>query len=128
MKRLLTRENLGGLLILCLVTVSTIVMVDLHAAQKWHAAGVGTILPFIFVIFSYPSRWLRRWSFWVSLAICLVIHVAAIWIVFQYILGSVQRLGILIWFPVAILESLFLVFVVKIIENKITGRVDVVEL
>jgi hypothetical protein len=127
-KRLLRRENLGLLLGVCLALAMAGIMGDRHIPQKWHAAGVGTILPFIFVIFSYPSQWLRRWSFWLSLVTCLVIHLVAIWIVFQYIFGNIQQLGILIWLPLAMLESFLLVFIVKVIENKLTGKRDIVEL
>jgi hypothetical protein len=99
-----------------------------HLPQKWHAAGFGTLLPFFFAIYSYPSTWLKRWSFWTSLAICLTIHTVVIWIFFQYVLADVYHLGWALWFPVAVLESVALLIAIKKIEDKLTGKREAVKL
>ena len=96
--------------------------------QKWHAAIFGTIFPFGFLLLSYPSRCLKRWSFWASVAICLTVHLVGIWILFQYVFEKIQQFGWALWLPVAIVEALGLLVAVKNIEEKLTGKREIVEL
>ena len=96
--------------------------------QKWHAAIIGTIFPFIFVVFSYPSTWLRRRSFWTAVGICLAIHLVGIWLLFQYVLARVQHFGTLFWLPVAFVEAVVLLIVVRKVENRLTGKNEMVDL
>jgi hypothetical protein len=122
------QENLGLLIGVSVTIVAAIIMDGKGLAQKWHAAIFGTTVPFVFVVLSYPSAWLRRWSFWTSVAICLTLHLIGIWIFFQYGLINVSRLGWGPWLPIAAVEAVALLVVVKKIEEKLTGNHEVVEL
>jgi hypothetical protein len=56
------------------------------------------------------------------LAICLAVHSLTIWILFQYVLMNVRTLGLLLWLPVAFIETFALFVVVKQVEEKLTGK------
>ena len=96
-------------------------------SQKWHAAIVGSITSFSVVILSYRLRW-SRWSFWAAIAICLTIHSFAVWVVFRYALMNVQIIGILAWSPIALVEMFLLLLAVKVVEERLTGRHEIVKL
>jgi ABC-type iron transport system FetAB permease component len=120
-KRVLTRENFG-ILVMALLALALATITDRRGMpHKWHAAILGTVIPFGVVVLSYPLRW-SRWSFWVSLGICLIVHTLAIWIVFQHILSNIQNLGILLWLPIAFIEMFVLLVAVKRVEEKLTGK------
>jgi hypothetical protein len=122
------RENLG-LVVGLFVTLAAVIVMDRSGLpQKWHAAIFGTTLPFTFAVISYPSSWLTRWSFWAAVAICLAVHLVGIWIFFQYVLGNVQHFGWGLWLPVAAIESIVLLIVLKRIEDKLTGTHEIVTL
>jgi hypothetical protein len=95
--------------------------------RKWHAAIFGTLLPFGFVIYANRRR-LLRWSFLASLAICLGVHIAMIWVFFQYVLLKIQTFSIWLWFPVAFVEAWVLLIAVKRIEEKFTGQRETIKL
>ena len=108
---------LGAVVALALATIAD----RRGMPQKWHAAIVGTVVPFGVVVLSYRLRW-RRWSFWASLAICLIVHTLAIWTIFQYALWDVHTLGTLVWTPVAFVEMFVLLVALKRIEDLLTGK------
>jgi hypothetical protein len=111
------RENLGLLIGVSVTIVASITMDGKGMAQKWHAAIFGTTVPFVFVVLSDPSAWLRRWSFWTTVAICLTLHLIGIWIFFPYGLINVSRLGWgRLWLPIAAVEAVALLVVVKIMR------------
>jgi hypothetical protein len=126
--RSLIQENLGLLIGVSVKIVAAIIMDGKGMAQKWHAAILGTTVPFVSVVLSYPSAWPRRWSFWTSVAICMTLHLIGIWIFFQYGLINVSRLGWGLWLPIAAVEAVALLVVVKKIEETLTGNHEVVEL
>lgn len=118
--RRLTKENF--ILILCLVVtlVLAVVVYRNGLSRKWNTAIFGTVVPFGVVLARYPLRW-RRWSFWTAFAMCLVLHLLAIWAFFQYvILGLGPGWGL--WIPVAFVETFVLLVTVRIIENKLLGK------
>ena len=86
--------------------------------QKWHAAIVGTFLPFGGVAWVFASRWRQR-RFWIAMCVCLVFHIVAIWLIFQHAFSGVQNVGILIWAPIAFAEGVLLLGIVRLIERKI---------
>ncbi len=122
------RENIGLLVGVCLTLIAAVIMDDRGMPQKWHAAIFGTTLPFVFVILIYHPAWLRRWSFWASVAICLALHLVGIWIFFQYVLKNVQQLGWGLWLPAAAVEAIVLLVAIKKIEEKLMGKHEVIEL
>jgi len=120
-KRLLSRENIG-LFLMGVVTVALVIFTNNRGmAHKWHTAIFGTVVPFTCVVLFLPSRW-RRWSFWAAWTICLTIHTVAIYFFFQYVLSNTQNIGLLLWFPIAVIEIFVLVVAVKRIEEKLTGK------
>lgn len=114
-------ENIGvfiaGLIVLGLLIVAT----QRGMPQKWHAAVIGTVAPFTLVVMGVRVAW-SRWSFWAALAVCLAVHIAAIWLFFQYVLLNVQNFGTLYWFPVALVETFVLLIAVKKVEERLTGK------
>jgi hypothetical protein len=100
---------------------------DKGIAQKWATATMATLITFGFVINAYRER-LFRWSFWVSLTTCLVVHVLVVWFFFQYVLFEARRFSILFWYPFMLVEVLALLIVVKRIEEKLTGEHETIKL
>jgi hypothetical protein len=122
-----TRENILILLSVVLALVLVEVSDRQGIPQKWHAAIVGTIIPFMAVVARYRLRW-RQWYFWISLGICFLIHTIAIWIVFKYVLWNVRGLGILLWAPIAFVEMFVLLIAVRRLEQLLTGKTELVNL
>jgi hypothetical protein len=120
-KRSAIRETLSIIAMVAVALGIGIVFQRRGMPQKWHAAILGTIVPFGSVMMGVRVAW-SRWSFWASLVVCLAFHVAAIWIFFHYVLASVQHFGTLYWFPVAFLEIFVLMIAVKRVEEKLTGK------
>jgi hypothetical protein len=126
-RRASVRENLA-LVVAGMIGLALAIIADQRGMpQKWHAAIVGTVVPFAVVILSYRRRW-TYWSFWASWSICLALHSLIIWILFQYVLSGVQHLGTVFWFPVALIEVFVLIVAIKRVEDKLTGRREVVRL
>jgi hypothetical protein len=95
--------------------------------KKWVTAIVGTLAPFSLVIYAF-RRWLLRWTFWASLAMCFAVHITLVWIFFQYILSSVQTFSIWLWLPVMLIEAFVLLIIVKRLEEKLTGKHETIRL
>ena len=89
-------------------------------AQKWVTAIMVTLIPFGLVTF-LRRRYLGR-SYWLALAVCLVLHCLIIGAIFQYLFASFQRVSPILWLPVMLLEIFVLIIAVKRIEERITGR------
>jgi hypothetical protein len=114
-------EN-GLILLGALVALVIVRIADKSGMPKrWHAAVLGTIVPFLTVVWFYRARW-SRWSLWAALTVCLLIHLSATWILFQFIMANVQNIGLLLWFPVAFVESFALLLVVTAVENLFLGK------
>jgi hypothetical protein len=69
----------------------------------------------------FHRRWFSWWTFWLSLAICLVVHSILIFGFFQYILHNVQRLSPLLWASIAGLDFFALLLTIAKMENKLSG-------
>jgi|SRR5579872_1266589 len=93
---------------------------------KWVTALFGTLIPFCMVIFLHRRS--LRWSFWVSLTICLGVHLAAIWFFFQFVLAGFGTFSILFWLPVMLIEFFIVLMAVKRIEERLTGKKETVRL
>jgi hypothetical protein len=89
--------------------------------QKWHAAVLGTVVPFGVVLMSLRARW-SKWTFWEALTGCLVAHLFVTWVFFQYVLANMSHFGTVYWFPVAFVEVFVLLVAVKRVEEKLTGK------
>lgn len=94
--------------------------------QKWVTALLVTLIPFCFVVFLRRRN--LRWAFFESLAICLVVHLVAIWFFFQSVLAKFETSSILFWLPVMLVEVFVLLIAVKRIEDKLTGKKEAIRL
>jgi hypothetical protein len=52
------------------------------------------------------------------MSLCLVVHLGAIWVVFNILLRNVDTVGLLTWVPVMMIEGLVLFVVVDAAERK----------
>jgi hypothetical protein len=120
-KRLFSRENVGVLFGVLITLVLATIADRKGMPRKWHTAIFGTTVPFGVVVLSYPLRW-RRLSFWAAVTICLGIHIVAIWILFQDVLSNVRGIGLVLWLPVAFIETFVLLVAVKRVEQKLTRK------
>src|SRR5690348_8671108 len=98
-----------GLLVLIGVTAFVLASAahDKDIGQKWVTALFGTLVPFCLVTFL--RRKTLRWSYWLSLTICLVVHCGVTVLVFQYILAGFDRFSPLMWYPAMLIEVFVLV-------------------
>jgi len=69
-----------------------------------------------------------RWAFWAAISICLGAHAIVTWVFFQYVLYGVDRLSILFWYPVLLVEVFVLLIAVKGIHNRLTGTHETIKL
>lgn len=99
---------------------------DRGIAQKLVTALFATVAPFSMVI--YARRKTLSWSFGMALLICLVIHILAIWAIFDYVLASFSRFSPLFWLAIMLVELFGLIIVSGRIERALTGRRDVIKL
>jgi hypothetical protein len=94
---------------------------DKGVPQKWGAAVLGTLIPFGFVIYAFRERLFRQ-SFWGAFSFCLLAHLLVLWAFFEYVLSNTERLSVLLWLPVMLVEVFLLLILVKRIEEKLTGE------
>ncbi len=129
-KAIKRRASIGEYAILVLIAVTAFVLAgaahNRGIEKKWLTAFFGTLLPFCLVIFLRRRN--LRWSFWLSLAICLAMHLVVVWIFFQYVLANFHSFPILLWYPFMLGEIVVLLIAVKRIEEKITGRRETIKL
>jgi threonine/homoserine efflux transporter RhtA len=119
-KRSSLREYLG-ILVMLLIALGLATLSDREGMpQKWHAAILGTVVPFGVAVMSLRRRWARR-TFWTALLMCLAVHILLMWIFFERVLSNIQNFGTIYWFPVAFVETFVLLLVVKRVEEKLTG-------
>lgn len=103
------------------VCLAVAILVDEKSApHKWHTAIFGTVVPFASVVMPLRRRW-SAWTTWVSMAICLCVHTLAIWGLFKYVFVY-DPPGILIWFPVAFVETFVLLVAIKRVDEMMTGK------
>ena len=114
------RDNLVLGLALAILLMFFVISFRTGLSGKWNTVAFGTLVPFGVVVQTYPRRW-RRWSFWVALAMCLMVHLVAMWVVFRYVFVN-RAPGWLLWLPVAFVETFVLIVAVKLVEDKLLGK------
>jgi hypothetical protein len=100
---------------------------SLGIPEKWATALMGSLLTFGGVLYAFRTH-LKRWSFWLSFLIAVAAHVAATFVLMSYIFRGVQRISIFLWYPGAFAEAILLLIVVKRIEEKFTGKHEIIKL
>ena len=88
--------------------------------QRWDVAIAGTVVPFGVALMNFRRLW-SRISFWISFLICLAAHTFVIWVVFQRLLASIQRMGIIFWVPIMFIELFVLIVVIARIYRMLSG-------
>jgi hypothetical protein len=87
--------------------VVAIIFGKLGMPQKWHAAIMWTVVAFGPPMVGHRKRW-GLWSFWLSWAAYLSLHVLLMWVVFAYLLARVRVLGTMYVVPFAAIEAFVL--------------------
>jgi hypothetical protein len=99
---------------------------SLRIPEKWATALMGSLLTFGGVLYAFRTH-VKRWSFWLSFLIAVAAHVAATFVLVNYVFRDVQRISILLWYPGAIAEAILFLIVVKRIEEKFTGKHEIIK-
>ena len=111
--------------VLVLIGVITFFLIgefhDQGVSQKWITTIVGTIVPFGLVMYG-NRRSLGRPTLWVALAICLVVHCALMAIIVGYVFRNLVTVSILLWSPIMVLEFFALLFALRKLEQKLSGK------
>jgi hypothetical protein len=89
--------------------------------QKWHAAILGTLVPFAAMISIKRTSWSRP-TFWTALSVCFVANLLFIYIFFEFILRNVTTFGWIWWVPVAFIETVVLLHFQPTLERKMRAK------
>jgi hypothetical protein len=117
-----------GFLYVLIAIFSFILAGDLHhngIAPKWGTAIAGTITTFGVVVYLFRSHF-GRLAFWFSFLTCFLVHVGLMWIIFRFALEGFTHFSPLLWYPFMLIEILVLMVVIKRIEEKITGKHEII--
>ena len=85
-----------------------------------HAAIMWTVVAFFAVLLWGREKWTAV-SFWIFWAVCLVLHIIAMWAIFGFLLPRLA-LGTIYVVPIAFIESVLLAALFFIIERKIRNH------
>ena len=120
-----SRASIREWFVLALVALFTFwllgVFHDKGISPKWVTAILGTLFPFGLVIYGH-RHWLTRWTFWMALLVCLVVHCILILAIFQYVLKSFTHFSPLLWAPIMLVELWALFVVIAKIETALGGN------
>ena len=120
-RRASVRENIA-IVVVGLVSLAFVILADRAGMpRKWHTAIYGTGVPFGVVIVFSPNQWRRR-AFWLTIAACLAVHTLAIYSLFEYVFTTGVYPGILIWTPIAFVETFAVLIAVLRVERKFRGN------
>jgi hypothetical protein len=120
-RRASARENIG-VLVAGLLFLAALVLADRAGMpRKWHTAIYATAGPFGTVIVFSPSYW-RRWTFWLTIAVCLAVHALAIYALFEHVFPANAYPGILIWTPIAFVETFAVLVAVLRVERRLKHK------
>jgi hypothetical protein len=119
-KKIPSSDDLLGWIGIALGLVAAIILDKGSPEHKWHAAIMWTVGAFIGVpIWGRQKR--SSWLFWVFWAVCLLLHVIAMWAIFGQLFPRLI-LGTLFVIPFAFVESLFLFVAFIRLERKVEHR------
>ena len=109
-------ENIGLIVMIAVGFIAVLIANHFGLSQKWHAAVVGTAVPFGVVTIMYRKKWFCT-EFWVSLVALFLVHAVLIWTIFAVLLQNVRTVGILLWIPVTFFETFVLLGLVSRLEQ-----------
>lgn len=114
-------DDVLGWIGIALVLIAAIILDKGSPLHKWHAAIMWTFVAFFgLLIFSRRRRGI--WLFWVFWLVCLVLHLLAMWLIFDQLLPRLI-LGTLYVVPIAFIEAVFLSVVFSKLERKVGSAV-----
>ncbi|SRR5260370_3182515 len=116
-KRIALSDTAMGWIGAAIGLIAAFILDTKEQPQKWHAAIMWTVCAFGGLISFSRERW-ASWRFWLLGAVCLVVHVFMMWVIFAKILTFVRFLGTLYVVLPAFIESLLLwVIIMKVERN-----------
>jgi len=89
--------------------------------QRWHAAILGTLVPFVAIISIKRTSWSRP-TFWTTLGACFVVNLLLIWTFFEFALRNFTTFGWIWWVPVAFIETVVLLHFQPKLERKLRAK------
>jgi len=113
-KQVRLRDKVYGPIMLLFVVICGVAMIHFHMAQKWHAAAAWTVVPFAIAIPTYYRYW-SGWRFWAAWTICLLIHLAVMWLIFAKLLAGIVRMGTLYVVPFEFVETFVLLIAIGLV-------------
>jgi hypothetical protein len=120
-RRVAIRDNVVLLIACLLCLVILLLMSHFGMPQKWHAAIAWTAVPFSVMVMMYHRYW-SQWRFWVSLSICLLMHIGLMWVIFAKLLADVKWLGTMYVIPFEFVELFILLGAVGMLMRKLGQR------
>jgi hypothetical protein len=117
-KRRRYSEDLVGWAGTVIMVVAMFVLDKPSEPHKWHPAIVWTGLAFTTIALFGRTLW-SSWRFWVLSTIFLMLHVYAMWWLFDQLLPHGHVWGTLFVVPIAFVEGILLVGVIAWIDHKL---------
>jgi hypothetical protein len=87
-----------------------------HLPQKWHAAIIGTVVPFAVLLQIKLPKWSDP-KYWTAFTVLLCTHLLVMFWIFQIVLAKVDHFGWLAWAPIALAEPFLLLSLMKRLEE-----------
>jgi hypothetical protein len=107
LKERIVSDDVLGWIGVAVALIAAIVLDKGSAPHKWHAAIMWTAVAFLCVLKFGQKKW-NSWLFWTFCSTCLILHVLAMWLIFEQLLPRLI-LGTLYVVPIAFIEAIFLV-------------------
>jgi hypothetical protein len=121
-KQLRRRDKVLVPITLLLTIGFGVVLTQFGMAQKWDAAACWTIVPFSVAIPMYYRYW-SGWRFWAAWAICFLLQVGLMWLIFAKLLAGVVRMGTLYVVPFEFVEIFVLLLAIGLVMRAL-GQKD----
>jgi hypothetical protein len=119
-KRIALSDTVMGWIVAAIGLIAAFMFDTKEQPQKWHAAIMWTGCTFGGVVIIRRDKWMS-WRFWLSWAVCVVVHVFAMWLIFAKVLASLRVVGTLYMVPLALVELIFLQRIMAKMERRLEG-------
>jgi hypothetical protein len=116
-KRSAVSNDVLGWIAIALGFIAAIVLDKESPPHKWHAAIEWTIVALYGVLIFGRRSW-KSWRFWIFWAVCLALHMFAMWLIFGQLFPRLM-LGTLYVVLPAFIEAIFLVGMFGRLEHKL---------
>jgi len=119
-QRYALNENWIVALLALAALVTAMIMDSRGLPQKWHAAILWTVTTFGALVLLLRRKWALI-PFWGALAICFLMHLLLMWVIFSQLLAESKKVGMLYAVPFAFIETLFLQLLLPALERQLFG-------